>query len=74
MSTKTYTVDRIEEDTIVLDDGQRTFDLPIDLLPDVKEGERIQLIRLPPIETTTAEERLERLRKRTPNTQDIIDL
>ena len=74
MSTKTYTVDRIEGDFIVLNDGQKTFDLPLALLPDAKEGERIQIVRLPPNELTTAEDRLERLRQRSSNAQDIIDL
>ena len=74
MSTTIYTVDRIEGDTIVLEDGQRTFDLPLEMLPDVKEGERIQIVRLPSIEGDTAEDRLARLRERSPNSQDIVDL
>ena len=69
------TVDRIEQDTVVLERDKQMFDVPLALLPNVKEGDQLQIIILDNTKTQDqSEARLERLKQRSPPSNDIIDL
>lgn len=69
------TIDRIEEDTVVLDLGDgRTLDVPLALLPaGVKEGDGLAFV-LRAVDPAEAEARLARLKARTPQGPGTFDL
>ena len=75
MSHTIITVDRIENDIAVLERDKQIFDIPLALLPDVKEGDQLQITVLDNTKTQDeASARLERLKQRSPPPDDIIDL
>ena len=69
------TVDRIEDDTAVLDLGDgRTLDVPLALLPaGAKEGDGLAFV-LQPVDPAEAEARLARLKAKTPQGPGTFDL
>ncbi|MDP2304900.1 MAG: DUF3006 domain-containing protein [Pseudomonadota bacterium] len=68
-------VDRIENETAVLEVGGRMMDVPIsELPPGVKEGDRLAFTLVPPTSTDDAEKRLARLRAKTPQGPGSFDL
>lgn len=68
-------VDRIEDDTAVLEIAGRTVDVPLaELPPGVKEGDRLAFVVAPPTDTDDAAARLARLRARTPQGPGSFDL
>ncbi len=68
-------VDRIEDETAVLEIAGRTVDVPlVELPPGVKEGDRLAFSVLPPGSTDDAEARLARLKARTPQGPGSFDL
>lgn len=68
-------VDRIENDTAVLEIGGSTVDVPLAELPaGVKEGDRLAFSVLPSAGTDDAEARLARLKARTRQGPGSIDL
>ncbi|MBM4365511.1 MAG: DUF3006 domain-containing protein [Deltaproteobacteria bacterium] len=71
-------VDRIEGDRAVLVAGDESFSLPVALLPaGTREGDVLALVRDDAATVGRREDaaaRLERLRKRTPQGPDSIDL
>ena len=74
MKTTIVTVDRIESDVAVLEYKNDTYDVPLQILPDVREGDKLEITRLSSNQTLEdAEERLGRLQKKSP-TSTIIDL
>lgn len=59
-------VDRIEGEQAVLEVGGRLVDVPLsELPPGVKEGDRLTF-QLAPVDLSAAEDRLARLKARTP--------
>ena len=75
MSQIILVVDRIEGDTAVLELGDQLFDVPLAILPLIKEGDQVQIVRVDNSNALQeAQDRLERLRKRDPDPDDIIDL
>ena len=72
--TTSFIIDRIEADIAIVEHGERTFEIPVALLPEgSKEGDRLQIQRLPSSSDDTNEARLERLKSRDSG-DDIIDL
>lgn len=69
-------VDRIEEDVVIVEaDDENTYQLPIALCPDVKEGDTIEINvigKLPPKEEPHAI--FERLRKNSKRKKDVNKL
>ncbi|WP_316637075.1 DUF3006 family protein [uncultured Ruminococcus sp.] len=69
-------VDRIEEDVVIVEaDDENTYQLPIALCPDVKEGDTIEISvigKLPPKEEPHAI--FERLRKNSKRKKDVNKL
>ena len=69
-------VDRIEEDVVIVEaDDENTYQLPIALCPDVKEGDTIEINvigKLPPKEEPHAI--FERLRKNSMRKKDVNKL
>jgi len=73
MSSRILIIDRIENDIAVLEFSNQTYQVPIDILPDVKEGDQIEIIKITPL-NIDAKARLERLKLRSPKSDDVIDL
>ena len=72
--TTSFIIDRIEADIAIVEQDERTFEIPVALLPEgSKEGDRLQIQRLPPSSDDSNEARLERLKSRDSG-DDIIDL
>ena len=46
MSQIILVVDRIEGDTAVLELGDQLFDVPLAILPLIKEGDQVQIVRV----------------------------
>lgn len=69
-------VDRIEEDVVIVEaDDENTYQLPIALCPDVKEGDTIEINvigKLPPKEEPHTI--FERLRKNSKRKKDVNKL
>ena len=69
-------VDRIEEDVVIVEaDDENTYQLPIALCPDVKEGDTIEISvigKLPPKEEPHTI--FERLRKNSKRKKDVNKL
>ncbi|MDP2312342.1 MAG: DUF3006 domain-containing protein [Pseudomonadota bacterium] len=68
-------VDRVEDQTAVLEIAGRMVDVPLAELPaGVKEGDRLAFVVLPPSEEDDAKARLARLKARTPQGPGSFDL
>jgi hypothetical protein len=75
MKTTIVTVDRIENDIAVLEFENHTYDVPLSILPNINEGDQLEITRVGSLqnERNEAEERLNRLKKNSPK-GNIIDL
>ena len=74
MKTTIVTVDRIEKDVAVLEFQNDTYNVPLQILPDVREGDTLEITRISSNKTLKeAEDRLNRLQKKSPKST-IIDL
>lgn len=76
---KEWIIDRIEGDIAIVEYRGQYFDIPLCLLPDLKEGStlQIQLIEKDPKQYTILEEaeaRLNRLKQRSEPPPDVFDL
>ncbi len=73
-----FVVDRIEDKMLVVinQDTQDTFDVPRALAPHLAEGDVFSITKHEPSNQEDAEERLARLKKRSPqpSSGDVIDL
>lgn len=76
---KEWIIDRIEENFAIIECEGEFFEVNLKLLPELSEGDQIQIQRISPEseETSKLEEaqaRLERLKQRSEPPPDVFDL